>query len=80
MEKSRFFKLDKESITEIRFNYPEDQFSSQKIDSTWLIDGEVSNYDVIEGYLGTLANRQQRNFADRFVADTPADYTIIFLD
>ena len=53
-----------DSITAIRFNYPDAGFVLNNIAGDWQIDGEMVDSASIATYLGAIGNATSRNFVD----------------
>ncbi|MCB9282426.1 MAG: DUF4340 domain-containing protein [Lewinellaceae bacterium] len=75
--KSDFLKVDKAAVNNLKFDYPEGTgFVVSKADSHWLVDGMAADSAAVEKYLGLLANRPERDFADVFQPVASPDYAL----
>lgn len=72
-----FSRLAKESVTNIKFTYADQRFELNKQDSIWMMGDLLVDESVVDNYLSSMINRQERDFADQFTdANSPADYEI----
>ncbi|KAA1246638.1 DUF4340 domain-containing protein [Aquimarina sp. RZ0] len=74
---SDFLKVDKNSVTKIQFDYPEEQrLILHKKDSVWNIGEIIADSTKVAQYLTTISYKNNSKFADTFIPKTKADYKI----
>ena len=55
-------RMNKDSITEISFNYPDSSLVIRKADELWMKNDSVADSAAVAGYLNTLNIVSSRNF------------------
>lgn len=67
---SQVLEVDKDALTEIRFDYPDSAFTLNKNDDKWLINGNTpADSTSVAKYVQNLGNVSSRNFNDKALSE-----------
>ncbi|WP_421870031.1 DUF4340 domain-containing protein [Marinoscillum sp.] len=69
-------KVNKDSVSSIRFNYPDSAFVLSRQESGWMLDDQPADSAAVAKYLQGVRILTSRNFADN--PDAPAQYDVVF--
>ncbi len=74
---SDFLKVNKNEITKIQFDYPEEKrLLLHKKDSVWTIGETIADSSKVAQYLSTISYKNNSKFADTYTPKKTADYKI----
>lgn len=74
---SDFLKVDKNSVTKIQFDYPEERsFTLHKKDTVWNVEEVIADSTKVAQYLNALSYKSNSKFADDFIPKSKADHTL----
>lgn len=69
-------KVNKDSVTSIRFNYPDSAFTLSKSESTWMVDAVPADSAAVAKYFQGVRILNSRNFAEN--PDAPVQFDVTF--
>jgi len=75
--KNDFLALDKKSVTNIQFNYPDNvRFTLSKMGATWTVSGIDADSTKVAAYLNRMVYKENSEFADDFTPTLEPDYRL----